>query len=200
MTVYFLSALSPNLELIPVVITMAICSIKADVNCKDNDTLRWSDQTYIENNLLVSDQWYNENSFLGNAWQTITYQFLFFVSFFFQLQICSLLQVLCLITQPKRYKCNTSYPKKVRFLKLVFETVSFCVQGVRKTMMDHDINSTFFAPERVAGIKRSAQCVRVEGSVKSLKSDVADVQLRLTQVEEKQSSAEPPIIPGQKNY
>ena len=73
MTVYFLSALSPNLELIPVVITMAICSIKADVNCKDNDTLRWSDQTYIENNLLVSDQWYNKNSFLGNAWQTITY-------------------------------------------------------------------------------------------------------------------------------
>ena len=59
MTVYFLSALSPNLELIPVVITMAICSIKADVNYKDNDTLRWSDQTYIENNLLVSDQWYD---------------------------------------------------------------------------------------------------------------------------------------------
>ena len=83
---------------------------------------------------------------------------------------------------------------------MVFETVSFCVQGVRKTMIDHEINSTFFAPERVAGIKRSAQCVKVEGSVKSLKSDVADVQLRLTQVEEKQSSAEPPIIPGQKNY
>ena len=76
----------------------------------------------------------------------------------------------------------------------------FCVQGVRKTMIDHEINFTFFASGRVAGIKRSAECVEVEGSVKSLKSDVADVQLRLTQVEEKQSSAEPPIIPGQKNY
>ena len=83
---------------------------------------------------------------------------------------------------------------------MVFETVSFCVQGVRKTMINHEINSTFFAPERVTGIKRRAQCVKVEGSVKSLKSDVADVQLRLTQVEEKQISAEPPIIPGQKNY
>ena len=72
----------------------------------------------------------------------------------------------------------------------------FCVQGVRKTMIDHEINFTFFAPGRVAGIKRSTECVEVEGSVKSLKSDVADVQLRLTQVEEKQSSAEPPIIPG----
>lgn len=48
----------------------------------------------------------------------------------------------------------------------------------------------------VAGIKRSAECVEVEGSVKSLKSYVADVQLRLTQVEEKQSSAEAPKIPG----
>ena len=54
MTVYFLSALSPNHELIPVVITMAICSIKADVNCKDNDTLRCSDQTKLENYVLIS--------------------------------------------------------------------------------------------------------------------------------------------------
>ena len=74
--------------------------------------------------------------------------------------------------------------------------MSFCVQGARKTMIDHEINFTFFAPERGGGIKRSADCVKVEGRVKSLKSDVADVQLRLTQVEEKQSSAEPPIIPG----
>ena len=65
-------------------------------------------------------------------------------------------------------------------------------------MIDHEINFTFFSPESspVAGIKRSAECVKVEGSVKSLKSDVADVQLRLAQLEEKQSSAEPPIIPG----
>ena len=74
--------------------------------------------------------------------------------------------------------------------------MSFCVQGVRKTMIDHEINFAFFAPDRVAGIKRSTECVKVKGSVKSLKSDVADVQLRLTQVEEKQSSAEPAIIPG----
>ena len=74
--------------------------------------------------------------------------------------------------------------------------MSFCVQGVRKTMIDHEINFTFFAPERVAGIKRSTEWVKVKGSVKSLKSDVADVQLRLTQVEEKQSSAEPAIISG----
>ena len=73
MTVYIPSAFSPSLELILVVITMAICSIKADVNCMDNDTLRCSDQTYIENNLLVSDQWYDKNSFLRNACQTITY-------------------------------------------------------------------------------------------------------------------------------
>ena len=72
MTVYVPSAFSPNLELIPVVITMAICSIKADVNYRDNDTLRCSDQTYIENNLLPSDQWYDTNSFLRNARQTIT--------------------------------------------------------------------------------------------------------------------------------
>ena len=67
-------------------------------------------------------------------------------------------------------------------------------------MIDHEINCTLFTPERVAAIKRSAECVGVEGSVKSLKSDVADVQLRLTQVEEKQSSAEPQIIPGEKKY
>ena len=67
-------------------------------------------------------------------------------------------------------------------------------------MIDHEINFTFFTPERVPAIKRSSECVGVEGSVKSLKSDVADVQLRLTQVEEKQSSAEPQIIPGEKKY
>ena len=67
-------------------------------------------------------------------------------------------------------------------------------------MIDHEINFTLFTPETVAGIKRSAECVEVEGSVKSLKSDVADVKLRLTQVEEKQNSAEPPIIPGKKKY
>ena len=67
-------------------------------------------------------------------------------------------------------------------------------------MIDHEINCTFFTSERVAAIKRSAECVGVEGRVKSLKSDVADVQLRLTQVEEKQSSAEPQIIPGEKKY
>lgn len=71
MTVYFPSAFYPSLELIPLVITMAIC-IKADVNCKDNDTIRCSDQTYIENNLLLSDQWYDKNSFLRNARQNIT--------------------------------------------------------------------------------------------------------------------------------
>lgn len=78
--------------------------------------------------------------------------------------------------------------------------MSFCVHGVCKTVIDHEINCTFLAPERVAGIKRSAECVEVEGSVKSLKSHVADVQLRLTQVEEKQSFAEAPIIRGWKNY
>ena len=78
--------------------------------------------------------------------------------------------------------------------------MSFCVQGVSKTVIDHEINFTLFTPERVAGLKRRAESVEVEGSVKSLKSDVADVQLRLTQVEEKHSSAEPPIIPGKKKY
>ena len=67
-------------------------------------------------------------------------------------------------------------------------------------MIDQEIYFTLFTPETVAGITRSAECKEVEGSVKSLKSDVADVQLRLTQVEEKQSSAEPPIIPGKKKY
>ena len=67
-------------------------------------------------------------------------------------------------------------------------------------MIYHEINFTLFTPETVAGIKHSAECVQVEGSVKSLKSDVADVKLRLTQVEEKQNSAEPPIIPGKKKY
>ena len=67
-------------------------------------------------------------------------------------------------------------------------------------MIDLQINFTFFTPERMAVLKRSAECVEVEGSVKSLKSDVADVQLRLTQMEEKQSSAEPQIIPGKKKY
>ena len=52
----------------------------------------------------------------------------------------------------------------------------------------------------MAGKKRSAECLEVAESVKSLKSDVADVHLRLTQVEEKQSSAEPQIIPGKKKY
>ena len=78
--------------------------------------------------------------------------------------------------------------------------MSFCAQGVCKTVIDHEINFTLFTPERVAGLKRRAESVEVEGSVKSLKSDVADVQLRLTQVEEKHSSAEPPIIPGKKKY
>ena len=67
-------------------------------------------------------------------------------------------------------------------------------------MIDNEINFTLFTPETVGGIKRSTECVEVEGSVKSLKSDVADVKLRLTQVEEKQNSAEPPIIPGKKKY
>ena len=78
--------------------------------------------------------------------------------------------------------------------------MSFCVQGVCKTVIDHEINLTLFTPERVAGLKRRAASVEVEGSFKSLKLDVADVQLRLTQVEEKHSSAEPPIIPGKKKY
>ena len=78
--------------------------------------------------------------------------------------------------------------------------MSFCVQGVCKTVIDHEINFTLFTPERVAGLKRRAESVEVEGSVKSLNSDVADVQLRLTQVEEKHSSAEPLIIPGKKKY
>ena len=47
--------------------------------------------------------------------------------------------------------------------------------------------------ETAAGTKRSAECLEVEKSVKSLKQ-------RLTQVEEKQSSAEPVVIPGKKKY
>ena len=74
------------------------------------------------------------------------------------------------------------------------------MQDVCKTVTGHEINFTFFTPERVTGIKRSPECVEVQGSIKSLKSDVADVQLRLTQVEEKQSSAEPQIISGKKKY
>ena len=78
--------------------------------------------------------------------------------------------------------------------------MSFCVQGVCKTVIDHEINFTLFTPERVAGLKRRAESVEVEGSVKSLKSDVADVQLRLKKKKKKHSSAEPPIIPGKKKY
>ena len=78
--------------------------------------------------------------------------------------------------------------------------MSFCVQDVCKAVIDQEINFTFVSPEQVAGKKRSAECLEVAESVKSLKSDVADGHLRLTQVEEKQSSAEPQIIPGKKKY
>ena len=71
------------------------------------------------------------------------------------------------------------------------------MQGVSKTGIEHEVHFIFLTldtlerQETAAGIKRSAECLEVEKSVKSLKQ-------RLTQVEEKQSSAELVVIPGEK--
>lgn len=68
------------------------------------------------------------------------------------------------------------------------------MQGFWKTGIEHFVFltlDTLEGQEPAAGTKRSAECLEVEKSVKSLKQ-------RLTQVEEKQSSAEPVVIPGKK--
>ena len=73
------------------------------------------------------------------------------------------------------------------------------MQGVWKTGIEHEVHFIFLTldilerEKTAAGTKRRAECLEVEKSVKSLKQ-------RLTQVEEKQSTAEPVVIPGKKQY
>lgn len=71
------------------------------------------------------------------------------------------------------------------------------MQGVQRTGIKHEIHFIFLTLETLerqgptAGTKRSAECHKIEKSVKSLKQS-------LTQVEEKQSFAEPVVNPGKK--